>query len=574
MAIQSSLVYCPPLKGKEPVLLYSKTALRDCSSVTLTKQQHNSALQFIQHWQQAKVSRYNRFRDDGHLPAVYVLLILQRKQSSKVRQAMLRQAVRLAQQADAEVLLCHDEHDAIKWPTALAAGVHFVPSSSHHASLLAHAVCVVVADSWLGFEALLWGKPVYSDKPSFYSALTRGYGDSNYTNLATKLDPNVFKWVWQLFFQQAGSVNYDNNAQPYGNVFDAIDWLSFQRSQRQRFAPRLYAIGFNYHWRNSVKAFLQGSELIFVNSAAEVPPFSNAVIWGRRDVSEKLHSSVKLLRLEDGFIRSVGLGIQFAQPLSWVADSRGLYFDASQISDLEYLLAEHSLNADLQQQAGALIRQLVCQRISKYNTGTVSWQPPNTKKKRILVPGQVESDASIAYGCGTIRTNIALLKAVRQANPEAYIIYKPHPDVLSGGRAAGVAEQDASDFCDLVLSNVSIAAVFSSVDEVHVLTSLAGFEALLRGKKVFCYGMPFYAGWGLTVDLCPIPRRQRKLTLEQLVAATLLLYPIYLSRVSGYYCYASQTLQQILQWRTEKPSLKQWLGTVVRSAINSIIGAK
>ena len=37
------------------------------------------------------------------------------------------------------------------------------------------------------------------------------------------------------------------------------------------------------------------------------------------------------------------------------------------------------------------------------------------------------------------------------------------------------------------------------VDEVHTLTSLTGFEALLRGIEVHAYGGPFYAGWGLTM---------------------------------------------------------------------------
>jgi capsular polysaccharide export protein len=54
---------------------------------------------------------------------------------------------------------------------------------------------------------------------------------------------------------------------------------------------------------------------------------------------------------------------------------------------------------------------------------------------------------------------------------------------------------------------------------------------------VITHGQPFYAGWGLTRDLAaPIARRNRLLTLEQLVAATLILYPRYVDPVTRLPC--------------------------------------
>ena len=82
----------------------------------------------------------------------------------------------------------------------------------------------------------------------------------------------------------------------------------------------------------------------------------------------------------------------------------------------------------------------------------------------------------------------------------------------------------------------SIAALINLVDEVHTITSLAGFEALLRGRKVATYGQPFYAGWGLTTDNVPLNRRQRRLQIEELVAGTLILYPNYIDPVSRLLC--------------------------------------
>ncbi len=75
-----------------------------------------------------------------------------------------------------------------------------------------------------------------------------------------------------------------------------------------------------------------------------------------------------------------------------------------------------------------------------------------------------------------------------------------------------------------MIRGVSTAALLSEIDELHTLTSLAGFEALLRGRRVVVYGRPFYAGWGLTTDLAQIDRG-RRLTLEELVAGALILYP-------------------------------------------------
>ena len=91
------------------------------------------------------------------------------------------------------------------------------------------------------------------------------------------------------------------------------------------------------------------------------------------------------------------------------------------------------------------------------------------------------------------------------------------------------------------------------VDELHTLTSLAGFEALLRGKTVVCYGQPFYSGWGLTSDMIPVARRTRQLTLNELVAGALMLYPTYISRTTGRFTTPERALDELLAWRQQQP---------------------
>ena len=86
------------------------------------------------------------------------------------------------------------------------------------------------------------------------------------------------------------------------------------------------------------------------------------------------------------------------------------------------------------------------------------------------------------------------------------------------------------------------------------MTSLTGFDALLRGKKVVTYGQPFYAGWGLTEDRAKnataFERRQRRLTLDELVAGALLHYPIYWDWDLKGYTTCEAVLNRILEERT------------------------
>jgi capsular polysaccharide export protein len=111
---------------------------------------------------------------------------------------------------------------------------------------------------------------------------------------------------------------------------------------------------------------------------------------------------------------------------------------------------------------------------------------------------------------------------------------------------------------------VPITALLPQVDEVHVLTSLAGFEALLRGRRVVAWGLPFYAGWGLTEDRLSLPRRQRRLTLDELVAGVLLLYPTYVSGRSGGFTTAEGALDELLAWRQAGATGAPWRTRLLR----------
>lgn len=255
--------------------------------------------------------------------------------------------------------------------------------------------------------------------------------------------------------------------------------------------------------------------------------------------------------MEDGFIRSVGLGSNLVAPRSLVIDDLGIYFDASQPSRLELLLSKTVFSESILTEAQSLQAALVESKVGKYNVGSAAIDINFPKNKPVLlVPGQVEDDASIQTGTRAVNTNLGLLQHVRQYNPDAYIIYKPHPDVVSGNRVGHISEKEALQYADSIMPEMDIIVLMEQCDELHTMTSLSGFEALLRGKKVFCYGIPFYAGWGLTTDLYSLDnRRHRQLTLEELVAGTLLLYPQYLNIKTGKLTNALTTLSAISQER-------------------------
>lgn len=246
--------------------------------------------------------------------------------------------------------------------------------------------------------------------------------------------------------------------------------------------------------------------------------------------------------VEDGFLRSAGLGSDLMPPLSLIVDDLWPYFDPERPSRLETIFATHDFSSDLVARAAALRATIVERRIGKYRAaGTAEDGHPApldlpAGARLVVVVGQVEDDLSVLRGGGGL-TNLAVVERARAEEPGAFIVYRPHPDVEAGHRKGAVSDATALAHADRVDRGGSLDALLARADTLHTLTSLTGFEALLRGVRVVVHGSPFYAGWGLTEDRGPaLPRRSRRLTLDQLVAGALILYPRYLDPVTGLPC--------------------------------------
>lgn len=527
----------------------------------LTSDEQKRAQELCHAWRVGGVSKYNHQRNlNRSLPPLFVLVvdqtmgdasIIHGQASAESFTHMLNTA--LEENPDSTILIkIHPEvfsgrkrgyfdlHKLRKMPR-----IFLLAEEVHPADLIERASKVYVVTSQIGFEGLMFGKPVRTFGMPFYA----GWGLTEDALPAPTRRKKVF--LEQLV--HAALIDYPRYLDPESGipctVERVIDYLSLQRRMRERFPRKLYAYDFSPWKRPIVRNFCNGSDVCFVNTVQEIPESATLLIWGKNPVIEMLSPSISVFHIEDGFLRSVGLGADLVKPLSWVIDRRGIYYDAREKSDLESILEYEEFSPTLLERAKFLRNRIVAAGLTKYNVGEKFWEKPKNIQPVILVPGQVESDSSIKYSTGLMRTNLDLLQAVRNANPSAYLLYKPHPDVLAGLRASGVGEERAREWCDELVTDIAMGKLLDLVDEVHVLTSLSGFEALLRGKSVTTYGLPFYAGWGLTHDFEHTTRRTRRLTLDELVAGALLLYPTYISRTTGKFTTAERALDELLEWR-------------------------
>ncbi|XDZ51457.1 capsular polysaccharide biosynthesis protein [Neisseriaceae bacterium CLB008] len=426
--------------------------------------------------------------------------------------------------------------------------------------LLKHMDEVYTVTSQMGFEALLLGKPVTTFGLPWYAGW--GVSDDRHMGITALRQSGRRTQASVLSLFAAAYLAYSRYLNPYtgaaGTIFDVIDYLQQMKQRQTLLAGTVLCVGLSWWKRVIVRPFLTvpKGRLLFKRSLAacqrqSLVPNTKVLVWGQKQAAVTAWAKAQglpVLRMEDGFIRSVGLGSNLVPPLSLVIDDLGIYFDATGPSRLEQLLQQGQFSPLQLSQAARLRTELVRLNVGKYNVGAGGLTLPIPRPEQvILVPGQVEDDASIAYGSPVLKRNLDLLNAVRQRHPDAYIVFKPHPDVVSGNRVGGPSEAEALRVADQVVIDADVLACIHSVDAVHTMTSLTGFEALLRGKKVACYGAPFYAGWGLTEDYVALPRRTRVLALDELVAGALLCYPSYVHPKTGRLLHADQALALVAE---------------------------
>ncbi|MCB2111447.1 MAG: capsular polysaccharide biosynthesis protein [Defluviimonas sp.] len=423
-------------------------------------------------------------------------------------------------------------------------------------ALLEGAIGVYTVSSQLGFEAIMAGhKPRVFGQP-FYS----GWGLTQDETPVARRERRLTRAQLFAAAMILAPSWYDPARDRLASFEEAVDHLEARvRAYREDRGGHV-ALGMRLWKRAHLQhAFGRERPLIFQNDPARAAARARAegrglLLWGASATPtlEQAAAGLTLRRVEDGFLRSRGLGAALVPALSHVADARGIYYDPAQESDLEALVAAGPPPGG-ELRAERLLARLERAGLSKYNLDPAAL-PDLPPGHRILVPGQVEDDASIRLGAGEVRTNLALVQRVRAENPGAIILYKPHPDVEAGLRNGAAAEAEIAGIADLVLRGVDPVQLVEACDEVWTMTSLLGFEALIRHRPVTCLGMPFYAGWGLTRDLFTAPERRRaRPTLAAFAHAALIAYPRYVDPVSGLPCPAEVIVERLARREVPPP---------------------
>ncbi|PZT91357.1 beta-3-deoxy-D-manno-oct-2-ulosonic acid transferase [Sphingomonas sp.] len=316
---------------------------------------------------------------------------------------------------------------------------------------------------------------------------------------------------------------------------DAVLLLAFWRTGIDANRPIAAATGMAWWKRRAIRQFLWAPRHRPLRFVSAIGKGADAIAaWpsrtDERSVSTARAAGRHVALVEDGFLRSNGLGSALHRPWSITLDWQAAHFDASHPSDLEHLLATAHFDPATRARAAALRQAIVACGIGKYGVdpGDASDASVGRSHRRVLAIGQVRNDVSVRLGGCGLDEPIDLLRAVRRCEPDAEIWYRPHPDVEAGFRDGAIPDALALNHVDRVVRGGSLRSLMAGVDAVHVVTSLAGFEALLVGREVVAHGLPFYAGWSLTRDMVPHPRRKRCLSLDELIAGALILYPRYL----------------------------------------------
>ncbi len=405
--------------------------------------------------------------------------------------------------------------------------------------LLTGALAVYTVSSQLGFEAILAGhRPQVFGLP-FYAGWGLSDDQTPHPRRHRKLTrAQLFAGAMLLYPRW-----FDPGRGRLCSFAEALDHLeALTRAWRE---DRHGHVGL--HMRAWKRGHLQAMFGRWQPMRFRPTPGRAVMVWGSAPAPEGA------ARLEDGFMRSRGLGADLTPPLSLIRDPVGLYYDPARPSLIEQHLMRPVPPGGLAR-AEALRARIVAAGVSKYNLPGA--RPALPQGHRILVPGQVEDDGSIRLGAGAIRTNRALLEAVRAANPDAVILYKPHPDVEAGLRPGACATEGLAD---MVLPGADPVWLLGQAQEVWTITSTLGFEALLRGVRVTTLGAPFYAGWGLTRDLGPVPARRagHRASLPALVHAALIAAPRYHDPLSNLPCAPEVALERLIHGPLPKaPSLR------------------
>ena len=283
-------------------------------------------------------------------------------------------------------------------------------------------------------------------------------------------------------------------------------------------------------------------------------------VWGLRETravfeifEEALFNNITPLIFEMGFLYSVSAekNSNYNKGISFVIDDLTPYYDATRQSRLE-----HMLNSDLEltdeqlDRSKSLIKKIVDTKLTKYNHQPI-FEPKIGRDgvKKVLVVDQAYGDYSIVKGGGSDKIFELMLEAAIKDNPEADIIIKTHPDTLYRDVSCYYSKIKEGNNIYKTSEGINPFSLMEIVDKVYVCTTQFGFEALMMGKEVYTFGIPFYSNWGLTEDYQTCARRIRKRTMEEIFYITYIMYSHYVDPRSSKVCEIEEAVDYLLEER-------------------------
>ena len=308
---------------------------------------------------------------------------------------------------------------------------------------------------------------------------------------------------------------------------------------------------------------VQFSDCVSAPSCGEVFAF----LWGNNfsyrnaaTLVDAMRTGATVVVCEDGWLRSADTWANKAAPpryrhgCSVVFDTIGCYCDATRESLIERMLNDPSLVLSDQQltEARRLIGRIVGEKLTKYNHQPLDVPTIGRPgKQKVLVVDQSYGDFAIKKGWAADSTFERMLEDAVRDNPDADVIVKTHPDTMTGRRKGYYDSLKEHDNVFRATMPVNPYSLMALVDKVYVCSTQFGFEALMAGKEVHVYGMPFYAGWGLTHDIQRNPRRTRTRTLEEVFYIFYVLYTHWYNPDTGKSCAIDEAIDWLLKVREE-----------------------
>ncbi|MCW2307314.1 capsular polysaccharide export protein, LipB/KpsS family [Rhodobium gokarnense] len=432
-------------------------------------------------------------------------------------------------------------------------GLHLIADMGNPHDLLERVDAVWTVTSQLGLEAAFRGLPVRCFGVPFFAGwgLTEDTPDDGKARMALSRRGET-RTALDIF--AAAYLEYANYADPVGGrvfgLLEAIDRLVSWRDHAEGNRIDTVCVSWPLTERKAARSFFNdgGNRLSFAGRL--VGPIlarrtdARLLFWKEAPGIDR-HADPR--RADRGvvgispmdFFEGRGPG---RAATSLVVDDRAPFGKEGR---LDWVLGHYPFNERLRARGKALATTLVAGLAAAAGDGEAAERSTD----QVLVVLGEKLDGVRRHADHPFASNLLFLRAVRDAFPDARLLYVDHPDCAARAAPGWLTEDMAAAWADGFETLERIVAGKVAVDGVHTVGSDAGFAALMAGLPVTCWGAPFYAGRGLTTDRAPVPDGRRRLTLDELVAGTLIVASSHIDARTGIPCSAEDVATRILAER-------------------------